>query len=426
MKRTLLTVLLACSGFALFAQNLDKAKDLLKSKKLADAKTEIDKVLASEKGAKNGEAWYVKAKIYNEIASDEALKATVPNARWEGFEALKKYVDLDDKKVYLSLQLEQYKPVIDMYQAYFKTGANDYNASSFAAALDNFKKCLTVSSYMNEKGWTNVKLDTSVILYTGISAEKVGNKDEAATYYGKLAEAKVTGEGMVEIYKWLADYYSQKKDEASTAKFLTLGKELYPKDAFWTSMEIDMARDKGDKNLLFTKYEEAIASDPQNLGYIYNYAIELYQDGYKQEVAQRPANSEALIAKAETNIKKVLAIKPDHAAANLVLGQIYYNQGVDLNAQAKAIKAPAGGKLKPEDQKKKDDLRAGMNKKFDEALPYFEKVDQVLGSQGKLKMEEKGYLKDAYDLLITIYDTKGNKDKLKVYEEKFNNVDKVH
>ena len=66
-----------------------------------------------------------------------------------------------------------------------------------------------------------------------------------------------------------------------------------------------------------------------------------------------------------------------------------------------------------------------MLKKFDEAIPYFEKVDQILGSQGKLKMEERANLKDAYDLLITIYDQKGQKDKLKVYEEKFNNVDKV-
>ena len=31
-----------------------------------------------------------------------------------------------------------------------------------------------------------------------------------------------------------------------------------------------------------------------------------------------------------------------------------------------------------------------------------------------------------YDLLINIYDNKGNKDKVKVYEDKFNGVEKVH
>ena len=90
------------------------------------------------------------------------------------------------------------------------------------------------------------------------------------------------------------------------------------------------------------------------------------------------------------------------------------------------IKPQGGKKLTPEELKKKDDYRKQIATKFDAALPFFDKVDQLLGGQGKLKMEDKGYLKDAYDLIITIYDNKGDKDKVKVYEEKFNNVDKVH
>ena len=38
----------------------------------------------------------------------------------------------------------------------------------------------------------------------------------------------------------------------------------------------------------------------------------------------------------------------------------------------------------------------------------------------------KKALKEAYDLLITIYDNKNNKDKSKVYEEKYNSVEKAH
>jgi hypothetical protein len=53
-------------------------------------------------------------------------------------------------------------------------------------------------------------------------------------------------------------------------------------------------------------------------------------------------------------------------------------------------------------------------------------VDQDLGSKGKLKMEEKSALKDAYDLLITIYETKNVKDKADAYTNKYNNVDKDH
>ncbi|GAO45630.1 hypothetical protein [Flavihumibacter petaseus] len=425
MKKLLLTSLLASAILVVSAQNLDKIKDNLKAKKLPEAKTQIDQFLANEKNAKNAEGWYTKAKIYGEIAQDASLAASTPDARWTSFEALKQYVTLDDKM--LSLQIDNYKPIMDVYQGYFKAGADDYNASRFEPAFGNFKNCLAVSEYMYSKKWSNVALDTTVILYSGISAEKSNKRDEAAFFYGKLADAKVSGEGMVEIYKWLVDhYYNQKKDVASAEKYLALGKEVYPKDTFWAAYELDMARDNGNKPELFKKYESVLASDPTNYSVRYNYAVELYQEGYKADIAARPANSAELIAKADENLKKVIEAKPDYAAAYLVLGQIQYNQGVDLNNQNKLIKPAGGKKLTPEELKKKEEYRTQIATKFDAAVPYFEKVDQLLGSQGKLKMEEKGYLKDAYDLLITIYDNKGNKDKLKVYEEKFNNVDKVH
>lgn len=67
-----------------------------------------------------------------------------------------------------------------------------------------------------------------------------------------------------------------------------------------------------------------------------------------------------------------------------------------------------------------------MNKKYDEAIVYFEKVDKTLGSQGKLKMEDKQFLKEAYDLMITIYEQRQDKDKIDTYTDKFNNVEKKH
>src|SRR5262245_31093702 len=81
MKKVLLTGLLAATGFGLYAQKLDKAKDLLTQKKLPAAKTEIDGVVAAEKTASNPDAWYTRAKIYAAISKDSSLKGTVPDAR---------------------------------------------------------------------------------------------------------------------------------------------------------------------------------------------------------------------------------------------------------------------------------------------------------------------------------------------------------
>ena len=424
MRRLVLTGFLAFAGMGLFAQNLDKANDFLKAGKLPDAKSEIDKVLAVEKNQKNGDAWYAKLKIYNAIAAGP-LSGQYPGARDTAFLALKKYVETDNNKL-LRLQIDGYKPINEIYQGYFGAGANDYNSQKYDSAFYNFKGALAASSYMNSKGWTNMKIDTTSTLYAGISAEKSGKKDSAATYYSKIADAHIdtiNRNSMIDIYKWLVDYYHTQKDAANTAKYLATGETMFPNDLFWPSEELDIARESGNKDTLFAAYNRVVTNFPKNYLFFFNYGLEEYQVASDTSSGKRPASADDLTAKAQVNLQKSLDLQPDYPQAALVLGQIAYNAGVDLNTQAKKVV----GKT-PDAAKQRGDLRAAAGKKFDEAIPFFEKVDQDLGSKGKLKQEEKSALKDAYDLLITIYEQKGPtaKDKADAYTTKFNNVDKDH
>src|ERR1700721_3001450 len=100
-RRFLLLFVFASFAVSLGAQSLDKAKEFLKAGKLQEAKDEIDKVLAVEKNQKVAENWYFKAKIYDGIATNEQLKAANPDAFSQAFAALKKYVEIDDKKLLL-------------------------------------------------------------------------------------------------------------------------------------------------------------------------------------------------------------------------------------------------------------------------------------------------------------------------------------
>jgi len=423
MKQIFLIAIFAGAGLGLFAQTVDKAKDLYKTNKLSEAKAEIDKVLTGDKNVKNAEAWYYKAKIYVAMAGNDQLKSQVPDAYDQAFDALKKYMDLDDKKVYLLLMQDQYKPINDIYQGYFQKGAANYNTGKYAEALSDFKGALSAINFMGQKGWIKQILDTTSTLYAGISAEKANNRDEAAFYYKQLADSgisKINGSDMTEIYKWLVDYYSKKGDDANTSKYLSQGKAKYPKDLFWFETELDMVRKKGNKDSLFAKYDEITKALPDSSTYFFNYGLELYQYASDTSAGKRP-NADELVKKAQEKLSKSLELKPDYPQSALVLGQIAYNAGVDLQQQAKAVKG-----TKPEEVKKRTELRAQASKKFDEAIPYFEKVEQGLGSKGKLKMQDKQALKDAYDLLITIYETKNLKDKATAYTDKFNNVDKTH
>lgn len=460
MKKVLLFVLLATTAFGVNAQKLDKAKEYLKDRKLAQAKDEIDKVMAVEKNQSNTEAWYIKAKTYATLANDSALRGTVPDARDQAFQAIQKYMSMEEAKEKDStkrnvlLTMDNSQPLLDMYAGYSQAGATFYNAGNFNDALTNFKKCLEIFDFMSVRKLTTLKLDTTTTLYAGISAEKASKPEEAAVLYGKIADAKAKGEGFAEIYKWLADHYRQKSDIATATKYSTLGKEVYPGDPFWTGFELEMLREKGTKEELFKKYDEVLKESPDNHLFLFNYGVEVYQHGYNQDVSKRPANSKELIEKAAELVKKSLAIKPDYPNANMVLGQIVYNQGVDLNNENKAIRPQGNVKLTPEQLKKKEELRQEVVKKFDEATPYFEKVEQTLDAQAKLKMDDKEILKNALDLLITINEEKtaqlenkknqADREKkaaeVKTYEaeikklqdkttaitEKFNNVDRKH
>lgn len=423
MKRLVLGFLLAICTCGLFAQSLDKAKENLKANKLMDAKAEIDKVLADPKGQKMPEAWFVKSKIYSAIGGNEQMRAQVPDALEQSFEAMKKYIATDDKLL-LALMQEQYKPMTDIYTAYFQAGAASYNGGKYSEALTDFQGALGAIGFMAQKGWVKTNLDTTSTLYAGISAEKANKRDEAVKYYGTIVDSGITkigGNDMLDIYKWVVDYYVQKKDEANTAKYLALAEKTYPEDLFWYETELDLARKSGNKDSLWARYDRITTKFPTNNVFFYNYGLEMYQYAIDSSAGKRPPNSQDLIKKGRDNIAKSLAIKPDYPQAALTLGQIIYNEGVDYQQQSKALKG-----TKPEDVKKRSDLRTQSIKKFDEALPYFEKIDQNLGTKGKLKADEKKILKDTYDIMITIYEVKNQKDKMDLYTNKFNNVDKDH
>jgi tetratricopeptide (TPR) repeat protein len=426
MKSILLTVLVAIAGLSLNAQSLDKAKEFLKANKLTDAKTQIDGVLADAKNAKNADAWFYKSKIYEGIAASDQLKAQFPDARAQAFEALKNYVAFDDKKLIL-LQLDQYKVINEIYQSYFQLGAADYNSGKYNDALENFRGAIDASTFMTEKGWVNMKIDTTSNIYAGISAEKAKKRDTAAIYYGRLADAKIAGTNMIEIYKWLANYYSaDKNDQDDALKYAGIGRELYPNDSSWKDIEVnvydnqlDLYRKNGNKDSLFAAYDRVVAKFPNNNIFLYNYGLEMYQ--YASDTTKRPANADELINRAKDILNKSLAIKPDYPQAALVLGEISYNEAVDLQAKARTIKGST-----PDATKKRADLRDQAMKKYDESIPQFQKVEADLGTKGKLKMDDKTALRNAYDSLVTIYEQKKQKDKSDAYTTKYNNIDKDH
>ncbi|MBS1914921.1 MAG: hypothetical protein JST87_01520 [Bacteroidetes bacterium] len=435
MKKYVLFGMLAMTIHFCTAQDFEKVKkSVILPGQLENAKTEIDKLMNDPKAQAKAEGWMWKAKVYSGIYADEKLRAKYPGAETISNEAFEKYQQMDPTfKILKDNGLQSIAG--DIYSTSFNNGVRTYNTKQWDSAGYYFQLAVKYSDIIFKNKWgrdTTMALDTTSILYAGISEEKANKKDVAATYYGKIAQnkiAKIGGSDISDVYKWLVDYYSRlNNDEANALKYLALGKEVFPNDTTWPEIEsgiydneLDAYRKNPNKDSLFIKYEQITTSLPKSYVFMYNYGVELYNYAIDTSSGKKPANSDALIAKAKEKLNKALEINPDYAQADLLLGQIVFNEAVDLKATTKDIKGQ-----KPEDVKKRADIRVAAGKKFDEAIPYLEKVEKLLGPRGKLKQEERTTLKNAYDLLTTIYEQKNVKDKIDYYTNKFNNVDKDH
>lgn len=422
MRKSIITALLAIATLVVGAQSVDDALKQL-GKNNEKAKDAIDKLAADPNNAKNAEVWYVKAQIYNALATDEKFKTSVPDAYDQAFEAFKKSYDIDPNNKRMLVEL--YKSGFVAYEGVANKAAAAYQANDMAAAYAGYKKTVEAGDWLREKdisysGYKVPKIDTSMVFMTGYTAMKLGKNDEAMPYFTKFADAKIAREADYVIpYQFLTYQYKTKKDEANFKKYDQLGRELYPKDPYFVTINIDWARENNNYPDLFKAYEDLIAAQPDSLSNNLSYASEMFDYLFIKNGDTKPADYDAIAAKIEEQIKITLSKDYEPLSSNLIIAQLYYNQGLDMTQQADKIKS-----TKPEDAKKKSDLKAKALVKYDLALPYTEKVTSMLEQKGMtaLNGKEKQTLKSMYIMLSDMYAAKGDKAKSDDYDKKYSSM----
>lgn len=423
MKRVLLTTILAFAVCGIFAQDIKKTKEFIAANAWDKAKASSDQTLANPKNQKNAEAWYLKGKVYSACANNPGFKSLVaPDGRMQALDAFKKSMELDKALATTLLTLDQYQPVFTLYTSNFEEAAALYNSEKYAEALQEFKNCSAFGDYIYGNGWGLYKLDTTLTYYTALSALNSKNEEEAVKYFAKLADGRVgSTPEQATIYRYLAKYYYDKKDEANMSKYIKTGMELYPNDDYLPLLELDVIREKGDKAALYKKYDEMVATNPKNFDVLFDYGNELFLDTHVADASKRPANYSANCAKIEDLYKQASALKPDNTDVSLALGKHYYNMALFMEEDVNKIKG-----TKPEDIKKKADLNAQVAETASKSIEPLEKVFNVYDSQGKLKTHEKSNYKSACSLLSYSYDKKKDKAKSDFYQKKYDDADKNH
>lgn len=414
MKRIILLAILAVGSFNLFAQDVKTAKKFLDAKDFAKAKDAIDQTLAADKGAKDWEAWFVKAKVYGGLAANEATKSLVPDARMIALEAIKKALEINNPLATLVLTQEGYKPIFSLYEGYYGEGAAFFNAEKYEDAFNSYKNANTIGQYINKNGWALSALDTSLVFMTGASANNAKKLDEAVFYYSKLVDAHISSADYLPAYKFVIYYYNDKKDDEAFHKYLELGKKVYPSEKYFDEVEIEYLDKKGDKDAVIKKYEEMLAKDPADYENTFYYGATLFNMIYRDDA--KIDNKAELIGKLEKAFTKCIELKPEEVEPYLELGKSHYNQAVEFKDKADLIKPKPGKALTPDEQAAKKSIQAQAEKKLNDAIPFLEKAFTIMDAVADKKAGQKAKLRSVAILLRDSYNFINKPDKSKIYD----------
>lgn len=414
MKKIFMTLGLLMMVVFGFSQTLEEITDMLIKKDYAKAKLAVDKYLADEKNAGKSDAWYFKGRAYNSMSYEPSTpESELYNLKSTAFDAFKKAQSLDPKDT--RLKLEAYGSYLDLYFSLYDLGANLFNAKNYEGALNAFKKAQEVENYILSKQYTYTQatlhpLDTALILNTAIAATQAKKAEEAVSYYKKLIDAGIGGENYKEVYEYLAEYYSKTDNATALADILAKGKKLYPANTYWDEIELNNVAKKDNPEALFAKYDEMLARDPGNFYIAYNYAVELHNKINKND---DPMGDMGLKEKLNETLKKAIAVDTGIDATVLMSNHLY-NMAVNYNNAATLIKGN-----KPEDIKKKNELKALYNKKMDECIFYSEKAVKYFEPRvSGLKPAAKANYKIILDYLSELYKIKGDNKKSLEYDKK--------
>lgn len=409
MRKLLLAVLLAASFTGLYAQKLDDVKEKLSKQKWDEAKEKIDKAMTDPKNQTTADAWYYKAKIYQNLAKTHPEDTTLSDA---AFDAIKKYLMMEEKqpegKRYLLSTLENNKMVFDFYSDAFKAGADYFNKKDYQKALNSFERTLDAFDLLKQYKFTTATFDTTSVLYAGVAAEQLKNKELAVKYYSMLADKKVADTTYTGIYEYIVNYYTLGKDIPNAKKYLSVSEEVFPKYDRWLAYELELVGN--DKAQKIAKYRELMQKYPDNPDLALDYAVLYFNYTYANE--NKPADYNSRQDTLAQILQKALNIQQT-AIGNYLMSRHHNNQIADLEEQRRAIKGNA-----PADVAKRKDFDARISQKNDELIVYSQKAADLYAQQSELKGVDKVYYKEVLRDLADYYLQKKNTAKATEYQNK--------
>ena len=414
MRKFLLVAACGLISIGLFSQNIEDVRNVWVLGQLKKAKEDIDKAMTNSKVNSKAEAWLLKSAIYAGLTTDKEMAAQSDALLQEAVTAFNTYRQKDPELKVLKGENSFYVNTPGtIYGVYFNNGVTGYNKKDWAGALKNFKLAVELSDFLIASKLSDYAIDTNAILLAGASAQNAEKQDDAAIFYARLADARIAGADNEFFYPYLVEYYMKKGDKEKQNKYLTIGRELYPKNVYWCNIPLIEAGE--DTLKIFDAYEQMIKNNCADHATYYDYARELYN--YLHFSKSKPQNVSNLETRMIEVLKKSIETKST-PEANLLMCRILFFPINQLIEDYNAIKG-----TKPEDAKKRADINVKLNAKYEEMIPYANSAYEFYDSKASLKPGEKANFKIVTNMIAEYWTNKKDKEKVKKYEERLKQIE---
>lgn len=308
---------------------------------LNTAKEALEKAIEHEKTKELAETWTYYALVNADLALLDSTDTGEDYIKIAA-EAREKALNLD-KENENEQNLNILNSIIAQYE--LNKGVKAWDSQDFESAYNAF-----------DRGLKYLPQDTTLLYYSGLAAINSQDYEKALAKYVELIPIDSFSNNR-QIILDVSRLYLMQGDTTNAIKYAELGANKYPEDGELATQNIELNLMAGNEQKIINTINAQVEKDPENANLHYYLGIAYSEMGD--------------IEKAEASYRKALAINPDYLDANINLGGLILNKGIDhFNKTNNASLPQAEYDV---EIKKAYDI-------FDTALPFLEKAVQLDGS----------------------------------------------
>lgn len=309
---------------------------------LKAALTALERAIEHDRTKDLAETWTYYALVKADLALLDSEEDNATEFK-TALEARQKAIELDTDQEQaqnlevLSFMLAQYE---------LNQGVAAWEVEDFATAYQAF-----------DRGGVYLPGDTTFLFYAGLAAVQSGDYQNAITKYEQIVPIDSFSNHR-QIVLDISRLYMMEGDTASAINYANIGRDIYPEDSEMANQFIELNLMAGNEVEVISTIEAEANRDPSN---------KLLQ--YYLGLAHSAAGNED---QAEEAYQKALAIDPDYVDANINLGGLILNKGIEhwneTNNKRDLTQQQYDAEL---------EVAQGI---FDQAYPYLQKAVDIDGA----------------------------------------------